>query len=263
MKTKYKSLFLVHLLLIVGPVILHAQDSFEIQVYEYDTVPKGMWNLETHLNYVGSGSKSFDGTVAPTNNQAHFTFELTRGLTDYFELAGYLVLGRRVGEGLEYAGWRVRPRISLPRSWHLPIDISLSAEVGFPQDVYEENSATLEVRPILEKRLGRYQLDFNPVIGRALKGPGQHEGWEFEPAARVGYEWNSRLDLSLEYYGALGPLGDLLPEHEQVHQFYPGADIKLSENVVWNVGVGVAATEAGNQLVYKTRIGILFGRKHH
>ena len=117
--------------------------------------------------------------------------------------------------------------------------------------------------PILEKRLGRYQLDFNPVIGRALRGPGRHEGWDFEPAARVAYEWNSRIDLSLEYYGALGPLGNLLPGHEQVHQFYPGADIKLSESVVWNVGVGVAATETGNQLVYKTRIGILFGRKHH
>jgi len=43
----------------------------------------------------------------------------------------------------------------------------------------------------------------------------------------------------------------------------PGADIKLSDNAVWNVGVGIAATETGNQLVYKTRIGILFGGKHH
>ena len=263
MKATNRSWLVVILLLILCPAMLHAQDPFEIQVYEYDTVPKGMWNLETHLNYIGSGTRSFDTTVAPTNNQSHFTFELTRGLTDHFELAGYLVLGRRVGEGLEYAGWRVRPRVSLPRSWHLPIDVSLSGEVGFPRDLYEENSVTLEVRPILEKRLGRCQLDFNPVIGRALRGPGQHDGWDFEPAARIAYQWNARLDLSLEYYGALGPVGNLLPGHEQVHQFYPGADINLSENVVWNVGVGVAATESGNQLVYKTRIGILFGHKHH
>ncbi len=31
---------------------VRAQDPFEIQVYEYETVPKGMWNLETHINYV-------------------------------------------------------------------------------------------------------------------------------------------------------------------------------------------------------------------
>jgi hypothetical protein len=88
-------------------------------------------------------------------------------------------------------------------------------------------------------------------------------GWDFEPAARIGYEWNPRFDLSLEYYGAVGPVGHPLRGHEQVHQFYPGADINLSDSVVWNVGVGVAATDTGNQLVYKTRIGILFGHKHH
>ena len=143
MKTRSRSFSVVILLLTSCPVFLQAQDPFEIQVYEYDTVPKGMWNLETHFNYIGSGTTSFDGPVAPTNNQSHFTFELTRGLTDHFELAGYLVLARRVGEGLEYTGWRVRPRVSLPRSWHLPIDISLSGEVGFPRDLYEENSVTL------------------------------------------------------------------------------------------------------------------------
>jgi hypothetical protein len=43
--------------------------------------------------------------------------------------------------------------------------------------------------------------------------------------------------------------------------FFPGADIHLSENIVWNVGVGWAATDAGNQLTYKTRLGVLFGHK--
>lgn len=68
-----------------------AQDPFEIQVYEYETVPKGMWNLETHINYVGKGTRKFEGPVAPTNNQFHLTFELTRGVTENFEMAGYLI----------------------------------------------------------------------------------------------------------------------------------------------------------------------------
>ena len=53
---------------------------------------------------------------------------------------------------------------------------------------------------------------------------------------------NSRVDLSLEYYGATGVLTDPLPGSEQVHQFFPGADINLSPNVVWNVGVGFGTT---------------------
>jgi hypothetical protein len=32
--------------------VARAQDPFEIQVYYYETVPKGRWNLETHINYV-------------------------------------------------------------------------------------------------------------------------------------------------------------------------------------------------------------------
>ena len=252
-------LCLVCLIVVTG--LARAQDPFEIQVYEYETVPKGMWNLETHLNYIGRGTKSYEGTVAPTQHQFHLTFELTRGITDRFEMAGYLVLARRPGGGFEYVGCRVRPRVALPESWHLPVDISISGEVGFPREIYEENSVTLEIRPIIEKKIGRWQLDFNPVIGRALRGPGTKDGWEFEPGVRIAYELNKRLDLSVEYYAATGPLFNPLPGAEQVHQFYPGGDLKLAENIVWNFGIGIGATPAGNRLVYKSRIGILFGKK--
>jgi len=236
-----------------------AQDPFEIQVYEYETVPRGKWNLETHLNYIGRGTRRAEGPVAPSHNQFHLTFELTRGVTDNFEMAGYLVLAHRPDGGFEYVGWRLRPRVSLPRSWRLPVGISISGEVGFPRKAYEEDSVTLELRPIIEKKFGRFQVDFNPVVGRALRGPGTKDGWDFEPSARFGYEATKKLDLSLEYYGAIGPLGDPLPGDEQVHQLYPGGDLKLSENVVWSFGLGIGATSAGNRLVYKSRIGILFG----
>ncbi len=237
-----------------------AQDPFEIQVYEYKTVPRRMWNLETHLNFVGRGTRSFEGPVAPSHHQFHMTYELTHGITDNFELAGYLVLARREngGDPVEYAGWRLRPRVSLPQSWNLPLEISISGEVAFPRRTYEEDSTTLEIRPILEKTIGRFQFDFNPVIGRALRGPGTVDGWDFEPALRVAYELNRKIDLTLEYYGSTGPLLDPLPAREQVHQFFPGCDLKLRENVVWNLGLGLGATQAGNGFVYKSRIGILF-----
>ena len=240
-----------------------AQDPFEIQVYEYETVPKGMWNLETHINYIGKGTRKFEGPVAPTNDQFHLTFELTRGVTENFEMAGYLVLAHRAGgDTLDYVAWRLRPRVSVPRSWHWPVDVSMSIEFGFPRKVYEENSVTLELRPIIEKKLGRFQIDVNPVVGRALRGPGTNEGWDFEPGVRFAYEMNKKLDLSLEYYGSTGAIGDFLPANEQVHQLFPGGDVKLSENIVWNFGIGVGMTDAGNRLVYKTRVGILFGKGH-
>jgi hypothetical protein len=147
-----------------------------------------------------------------------------------------------------------------PRAGKLPVELSLSLEAGFPRHEYEENATTLEVRPIIEREFGKLQIDANPVIGRARKGPGVDEGWDFEPGVRVGYSVNKRLDPSLEYYGSTGALDDPLPSKQQVHQFFPGGDLSFGENIVFNFGVGFGVTDAGNRLVYKTRLGWLFGK---
>ncbi|MBK9065240.1 MAG: hypothetical protein IPL89_19005 [Acidobacteria bacterium] len=231
---------------------LRAQDPFEIQVYEYETVPKGKWNLETHVNYVSKGTTTWEGPMAPTEGQFHTTFELTRGITDNFELAGYLLLGSYTGSHFQYAGMRIRPRVSVPKEWDWPVGVSFSVEFGFPTKVFEENGTTLEIRPILEKKFGNWQIDFNPVVGTALSGPGKGE-WDFEPGVRVAYEVSKKLDLSVEYYGAIPFSGG-----EPVHQIYPGADIHLSEDAVLNVGAGWGLTDAGNQFVWKMRLGVMF-----
>jgi hypothetical protein len=235
----------------------YAQDPFEIQVYEYATVPKGKWDLETHLNYTGSGTKVFEGPVAPTQGQLHLALEFTRGITQHFEMAGYALFARRAGHSVDFVGWRLRPRVSLPEKW-LPVKVSLSAEVGFPRQRYEDEDITLEFRPILERQFGRVAIDVNPVLGRSLRGPGSSAGWEFEPGGRLGVTVSPKLDLSVEYYGAFGPVKDFLPAAEQVHQIFGGGDINFSDAVVLNLGVGLAATGAGNQTVYKARLGWIF-----
>jgi len=235
-----------------------AQDPFEIQVYEYVTTPRGRWNLETHFNYTTRGTTVPAGRVAPSEKQSHLTFELTRGITDLFELAGYVVLAKREGHGPDFVGWRVRPRVRAPEHWNLPVRLSLSAEVGFPRDLYEEEDVTLEVRPIIERQFGRLLIDLNPVIGRSLDGPGTGDGWDFEPGARVGVTVSPIVDLSVEYYGALGPVSDFLPADQQVHQFFGGGDLQLTPSVVLNLGLGLGVTDAGNRTVLKARLGWMF-----
>ncbi len=166
---------------------------------------------------------------------------------------------RRPEHSLEYAGWRVLPHFCVPRQWHWPLDVGLVTEFSFQKTTYEPNSRRVEIRPILEKSIGKWQIDFNPVLERALHGPGTEAGWNFEPAARIGYEATERFTPSLEYYTELGPLPSFLPVREQVHQILPGGDLKIAKNVVWSFGVGVGATSAGNRVVYKSRIEISFG----
>jgi hypothetical protein len=254
---RLRSLLIAGLFALGFPLGAAAQDPFEIQVYEYETVPTGRWDLETHINYTARGVRAFEGAVAPTQGQTHLTFELTRGITRYFEMAGYLVTARRDGTAGEFAGWRLRPRFRLPEDW-LPFKFSLSTEFGFPQQTYEENEITFELRPILERSFGRLQIDLNPVLGKALRGPTAAEFWDFEPGARFGYTTSKTLDLSLEYYGGTGPLTHVEPRVLQTHQIFPGADININEDVVLNLGVGFGLTSAGNTRVYKTRLGWIF-----
>jgi hypothetical protein len=237
---------LIALLAIAATRQLPAQDPFEIQVYEYELVPKGVWNLETHMNYTARASAGYN------RNESHVTFELTRGISKYFALAGYMLNSYRDGRE-EVAGWHIRPRVAFPEDW-LPVKFSWSTEVGIPNKSYENADVTLELRPIFEKSFGAVQIDVNPVFGRAWGGT-DGGAWDFEPDGRVAYAATPKLDLSVEYYAAMNALTD----KQKVHQIFPNADIQLRDNIVWNVGVGFGATNFGNQRVYKMRLGWMFG----
>jgi hypothetical protein len=246
-----------------SPRTLSAQDAFEIRVEGIEEPALGEFTYEEHLNAVGIGTKDFDGTVAPTNHQFHMSSELTAGITNHFSL-GFMLLTAAVPgrSGLEYAGWRVLPHVYVPSNRHLPVKIGLTAEFGFHPALFEASAHTLELRPIVEKQIGRIQFDVNPSIERSLSGSSGEEGWRFEPSARFAFDVNSRFGLALEYFGATGSLTRALPLKQQVHQVYPTAILKLGRGVLWDFGIGAGLTPAGNRLVFKTRIEISFGRKH-
>ena len=241
--------------------IARAQDPFEIQVYEYEPMPRGSYSIEGHFNYVAKGTKSFDGTVAPTNDQFHMTYEFTAGITQEAALGVMLLTARRPGGTLQYAGWRILPHFYAPRSWHLPVDLGLISEFSFQDTRFEENSRRLEIRPIVAKELGHFQIAVNPVFERALHGPGVANGWGFEPALRIGYEAGERFTPSLEYYGSTGSVPTTLALDKQEHQIFPGGDIVLRENLLWNVGVGIGLTSAGDRVIFKSRLEYSFGGK--
>ena len=60
----------LHLLIFLAAAAW-AQDPFEL----HETLPRGVWTFETHLNYVPSGTTFAGGLLLPTGNQAHVTFE--------------------------------------------------------------------------------------------------------------------------------------------------------------------------------------------
>ena len=240
---------------------LAAQDPFEIVVYPAATAARGKWELETHLNYAARGTTAFNGTVAPTQHQAHLTFELTHGITANWEASAYVLTSYRPGAGAEYAGWRLRSRVHAPARWKMPIDLGFSAELEAPRPAYGGASPTVELTPILDKQFGALRLGLNANFERDLgegEAGGTEERWEFEPSALVAYRVSSVVTAKLEYHGAFGELGALLPGSAQVHQFFPGVDLRPGEGVALGFSVGAGTTTAGNRLVFASRFELEF-----
>jgi len=74
------------------------------------------------------------------------------------------------GGPLESAGWRLVPHLYIPRSWHWPVDFGLVAEFAFENPAFDADAKSVTILPILEKRLGRIQIDLNPTFGRSWLG---------------------------------------------------------------------------------------------
>jgi len=242
--------------LLAAAARLAAQDPFEIVVYPAATAAPGEWELETHLNHTARGTTAFDGTVAPSQHQTHLTLELTHGIMANWEASAYLLTAHRPGVGAEYAGWRLRSRVHAPLQWKLPVEVGFSVELEAPRPAYGGASATVELTPILEKRFGNLRLGLNANFERDLgegEAGGTEEGWEFEPSALVAYRASSVVTAKLEYHGAFGELGSPLPGSAQVHQFFPGVDLRLGDAVTLGLSVGAGTTTVGNRLVFASR----------
>lgn len=241
--------------LLVQPVF--AQDTFELQVYPYATAHRGAWEVEGYLNYLSRGTKTFDGSVAPTDNQWRFAAELTRGITDHWEIAAYVLGARAPGNGLEYAGWRARTRVRAPESWRLPVQLGFAAELETSEPRFSESFRAAEFTPILERRIGRVQVLANPTIERHLTGP-ETGGWEFEPRARLAVPVGG-VTLGLEYHGGWGEIGDFTTFSRRAHVLFPTADFELPGEVELHLGIGFGTTAVGDRLVFKTRFEMPLG----
>lgn len=237
-----------------------AQGNFEIQVYGSETVAPGSTMVELHSNVAAQGTTRTENRVRPTQGAFHETVELTQGWTPWLETGFYLFTSIQPDAGWEWVGDHVRPRVRAPESWELPVGLSLSLEVGYQRREYSADTWTLELRPIIDKKLGPWYASFNPVFERSLKGEGVREGrgFEFSPNAKVAYDVTSTLSAGLEYYGALGPVKGFDPLRRQEHLVFAAADVDLGPRWELNAGVGFGLTPATDGLIFKVILGYRF-----
>lgn len=255
---KILSLFL----LLFSCSLLRAQDNYEIQVYSAPTVEPGITMIELHSNFTINGSKTIDASgMLPTEHVLHETIEITHGWTPWFETGFYIFNSIGSGGRTNYVGSHIRPRFAIPESFNWPVGLSLSLEYGWQKKAFSPDVETLEIRPIIDKKIldNRLYIAFNPTFDKSFKGPSSPIGYVFSPNIKVGYDITRKVNLGLEYYGSLGPVHEFLPYSQQQQQLFAVTDIDFGPKWEFNAGIGYGMTPGTDRLIVKTILGRRFG----
>ncbi len=238
-----------------------AQDNYEIQVYGAETVAPATTMVELHSNFTVKGSHALpnsiytsEGTV-PTNHAEHETLEITHGINKWAEVGFYVFTSINPGEGWQWVGDHVRPRVRAPDSWHLPVGLSLSTEFGYQRARYSPDTWSFELRPIVDRQVGRWYLAANPALERSFHGPSVPQGVTFSPAVKAGYDFSKKVNAGLEYYGAYGNLISFDTVGKQEQQFFAATDLNVSPEWEINLGIGLGVTGSTDHLIVKGILG--------
>ena len=246
---------------VLAPIAV-AQDNYEIQVYGYDTVAPRSTMVEIHSNFTVDGSKTVQNGVLPTNHAEHETLELTQGISDWAEVGFYVFTSIQPDGGWQWVGDHIRPRVRVPESWHWPVGVSLSNEIGYQRAAFSPDTWTWEIRPIVDKKIGPWYLAFNPALDRSWHGPGVNQGVTFSPNAKVSYDFTRKIAGGLEYYAAYGSLTGFDALRDQQQQFFPSIDVDFAPQWEFNFGVGIGTTRSTDHLIVKCIIGRRFSWPH-
>ncbi|GAC1670319.1 MAG: hypothetical protein NVS9B4_26300 [Candidatus Acidiferrum sp.] len=242
----------------VGVPSAAAQTNYEIQVYGSDMVQKHQTMVELHSNFTINGSKAVENGVLPNNHAMHETIEITHGLSDWAEVGFYIFTYERSGYGVQWVGDHIRPRVRIPPKWKWPVGLSLSNEIGYQRRKFSADTWTWEMRPIVDRQLGKWYLSFNPTFDKSFHGDSVHDGFVFSPNFKFSYDFTKKIAGGLEYYGSLGPATQFLPLSQQEQQIFPSIDLNVNPRWEINFGLGVGLTRSTDHLIAKMILGYRF-----
>jgi hypothetical protein len=232
-------------------------DPFEFEVYPYQTLGQGKIELESLNSFVPKGhSRGGEGTASgdfASNLMYRTAFELSYGLTDKIEAAAYLNLAHPNGASFQYAGSKYRLRGSLFEQGEMPVDLGWYVELEWHRiHQFDENELELELRPIIEKDFGRFEIDLNPRFEKVIFiGPNKNRGFEFGYSTGFYYNYLRWLTPGLEFYGGVGLIDDSDPLHQQQHYVFPVLRGEFSNGIEYSFGPGIGLTRGSDRVLTK------------
>jgi len=247
--------------LIAAPSAAFGQTD-EIQVYDAEIAPKGVFNLMIHTNFtpIGREFSDFPGAVIP-NHSVNGASEWAYAVMDWFEQGLYLPVyslysDRRVAT---LNGFKLRELFVRPHAGDHHLIYGVNFEFSVNAAYWERKRITSEVRPIIGAHLSRFDFIVNPILDTDYTGG--FGGLEFVPATRIAYNFDKEWALATEEYADIGRLGHLRALHDQFHEVWAVMDHR-GKVVIIEAGVGIGVTAGADRLTFKLMISRDLNSRH-
>lgn len=212
-----------------------------VWTYEYQTVPKGMAELEYYLT-----TKIADSKNTSDKNTWEHQLEYEFGLTDRWDFSIYQMwkhTNTSSEDKFEYTGTKLRTRYRLGEKGMYPLDMLLYLEYIRPDG--SGAPEILEGKLVLAKDIGKWNIAYNQIIKEGINNRGETE---HEYAAGACYELSSAWKLGLE------STGNLTEE-----RYYLGPTLSWGSRRVWaNIGFLMGLNDRSDDLRFRLIIGMPF-----
>lgn len=244
---------------------LHAQ---LYKVYGYQPTEAGEVEFSIWNSYVASSDVSYKyfGREAERKGLSAHSLELEYGLSNKFGIAAYFDFEDPKGGGLRYVRTKaLMAHYAFFKKGSRPLDIAIYLEYIINDKDYKDYEE-LEVRLILEKDIGAFKVDFNPIFEKKTSGSKAEEGLEFNYALGVYYSNNEEgiffskslmMQPGIEFYGKMGEFSDFKSFKEQRHYIFSTLDFFIAKRFCWHTGVGFGLTGASDKITFKSILSII------
>lgn len=228
--------------LLITPIAAFAQTD-EIQVYDAEIEPTGIFNLMVHSNFTPEGRTTpvFPGAII-ANHSFNGTAEWAYGVTDWFEQGLYMPVYSlySTNQGTTLNGFKIRELFVRPHAHEHHFFYGVNFEFSVNRDYWEDKTISSEIRPIIGAHLGRWDLIYNPIMDTDYTGG--IGGLQYNPAGRIAYNLNDSWAVAFEEYDGFGTFSQIAPLHDQFHEVWAAMDHNNKYvNIETGFGVGLTA----------------------
>jgi hypothetical protein len=219
----FKKILIVFFISLFSLQALHAQ---LYKVYGYQPAEAGELEFVLWNSYIPSSNLSYNffGKTLDRKGLLAHSLELEYGLSNKFGIAAYLDFEDPKGGSLKQVRTKaIMAHYAFFEKGSRPLDIAIYLEYIINNKAYKDYEE-LEIRLILEKDIGDFRIDFNPIF---------------------------------EFYGKMGEISDFKPLKGQRHYIFPTLDFYIGKRLRWHTGVGFGLTEAADDITIKSILSFI------